>query len=43
MPKRIIGPSPHKVAADEPGRVDLGRLAQVEITSEDVGYPIDRH
>jgi hypothetical protein len=39
--KRIIGHGPGKVAAAEPGWLDLERLAQVEITSEDAGYPIE--
>ena len=41
MRKRIIGHDPGEVAAAEPGWMDLERLAQVEITSEDVGYPIE--
>ncbi len=41
MRKRIIGPGPGEVAAVEPGWLDLERLAQVEITSEEVGYPIE--
>jgi len=41
MRKRIIGHGPGEVAAAEPGWVDLGLLAQVEITSEDVDYPIE--
>jgi hypothetical protein len=41
MRKRIIGHGPGEVAAAEPGWMDLERLAQVEITSEDVGYPIE--
>ncbi len=41
MRKRIIGPSPRDVSGAEPGWLDLERLAQVEITSEDVGYPIE--
>jgi len=41
MRKRIIGHSPVEVAAAEPGWLDLERLAQVEITSEDVDYPIE--
>ena len=40
MRKRIIGHGPGEVAA-EPGWLDLDYLAQVEITSEDVGYPIE--
>jgi len=41
MRKRIIGQDPRKVSAAEPGWVDLERLAQVEVTSEAVGYPIE--
>ncbi len=41
MRKRIIGHGPGEVAAAEPRWMDLERLAQVEITSEDVGYPIE--
>ena len=41
MRKRIIGVSPRVVSGAEPGWLDLERLAQVEITSEDVGYPIE--
>jgi hypothetical protein len=41
MRKRIIGPDPVEVAAAEPGWLDLEPLAQVEITSEDVGYSIE--
>ena len=41
MRKRIIGHGPREVAAAEPGWVDLDLLAQVEITSEDVDYPIE--
>jgi hypothetical protein len=41
MRKRIIGHGPGKVAAVEPGWIDLERLAQVEITSEDVDHPIE--
>ena len=41
MRKRIIGHGPREVAAAEPVWLDLERLAQVEITSEDVGYPIE--
>jgi hypothetical protein len=41
MRKRIIGHGPGGVAAAEPGWIDLERLAQVEITSEDVDYPIE--
>jgi hypothetical protein len=41
MRKRIIGHGPGGVAAAEPGWLDLERLAQVEITSEDVDHPIE--
>ncbi|MGO9619928.1 MAG: hypothetical protein ACLPT6_00805 [Desulfobaccales bacterium] len=41
MRKRIIAPGPREVAAAEPGWMDLERLAQVEITSEDVDHPIE--
>jgi hypothetical protein len=41
MRKRIIGYGSRDVSAVEHGWVDLERLAQVEITSEDVGYPIE--
>jgi len=41
MRKRIVGPGPRKVSAIEPDWLDLERLAQVEITSEDADYPID--
>jgi hypothetical protein len=41
MRKRIIGHGPGEVAAAEPGWLDLERLAQVEITSEDVDHSID--
>ncbi|MGB8992248.1 MAG: hypothetical protein WCD80_09360 [Desulfobaccales bacterium] len=41
MRKRLIGHGPREVSAAEPGWMDLERLAQVEITSEDVGYSIE--
>jgi hypothetical protein len=41
MRKRIIGHDPGEVAAAEPGWLDLEQLAEVEITSEDVGYSIE--
>jgi hypothetical protein len=41
MRKRIIGPGPREVAAVELGWLDLEHLAQVEINSEDVDYPIE--
>ena len=41
MRKRIISHAPGEVAAAEPGWLDLERLAQVEITSEDADYSIE--
>ncbi len=41
MRKRIIGEDLGKVSAAEPNWIDLERLAQVEVTSEDAGYPIE--
>jgi len=41
MRKRIIGHGPREVKADEAGWLDLERLAQVEITSEEVDSPIE--
>jgi hypothetical protein len=41
MRKRIIGHDPREVIAAEPGWLDLDLWAQVEITSEDAGYPIE--
>ena len=41
MRKRIIGHGPREVVAAEPRWLDLERLAQVEITSEDVENPIE--
>ncbi len=41
MRKRIIGHGPRDISAAEHGWVDIERLAQVEITSEDIDYPIE--
>jgi len=41
MRKRLIGHDTRDLQADEPGWLDIERLAQVEITSEDAGYPIE--
>ena len=41
MRKRLIDPGPGKGAAPEPEWLNLEHLAQVEITSEDAGYPIE--
>ena len=41
MRKRIIGQGPRDVSAADPDWMDIERLAQVEITSEEVDYPIE--
>jgi hypothetical protein len=41
MRKLIIGHGPREVSAVEPDWLDLEHLAQVEITSEDIDYPIE--
>jgi hypothetical protein len=41
MRKHIIGNGPRDVSAAEQGWLDLELLAQVEITSEEVDYPIE--
>jgi len=41
MRKRIIGHGPRDVKAEDYEWLDLERLAQVEITSEDVDHPIE--
>jgi hypothetical protein len=41
MRKRLIGHGPGEAADTEPGWLDLEHLAEVEITSEDVDYPIE--
>ena len=41
MRKHIIGQGPSEVSAAEAGWIDLERLAQVEITSEEIDYPIE--
>jgi hypothetical protein len=41
MRKYIIGHGPREVSAIEQGWLDLELLAQVEITSEDIDYPIE--
>ncbi len=41
MRKRIIGHGPRAVSAAGHGWLDLERLAQVEITSEDADHPIE--
>ena len=41
MRKRLISHGPREVSTAEPIWLDLEGLAQIEITSEDVDYPID--
>src|SRR5512147_1055423 len=41
MRKRVIGHGPREVSSVEPVWLDLERLAQIEITSEDVDHPIE--
>jgi hypothetical protein len=41
MRKYIIGHGPRDISTTEQGWLDLERLAQVEITSEDVDFPIE--
>jgi hypothetical protein len=41
MRKRIINRSSKEPSSVDQGWLDLGRLAQVEITSEDAGHPVE--
>src|SRR6266568_8604203 len=41
MRKRLIPPIPHNVPHPDKGWLDLGRLAVVEVTSEDKDYPLE--
>ena len=41
MRKRIIAPLEQKIASSEDVWLDLERLAEVEVTSEDVAHPIE--
>ncbi len=41
MRKRLIGQDLGEVTAAEPAWMDLEPLAQVEVTSEDAGYPVE--
>jgi hypothetical protein len=41
MRKRIVNQEPQNVAPVDRGWLDLQRLAQVELTSEDAAYPIE--
>lgn len=41
MRKRITSQDPHNVAPVDQGWLDLQRLAQVELTSEDAAYPFE--
>jgi hypothetical protein len=41
MRKRLISPTPQETASSDQKWLELEHLAQVEITSEDAGYPIE--
>ena len=41
MRKRIINRDPQDVSAGDQKWLDLQRLAQVELTSDDASYPIE--
>ena len=41
MRKRVIGPAPREVATPEPQWLDVEKLAQVEVTSEDREHPVE--
>jgi len=41
MRKRLIPPIPHNVPHPDKSWLDLGRLAVVEVTSEDKDYPVE--
>jgi hypothetical protein len=41
MRKRVISPAPKEVAAHEPQWLDVEKLVQVEVTSEDREHPIE--
>lgn len=41
MRKRVIGPAPREVATPEPQWLEVEKLAQVEVTSEDSEHPIE--
>ena len=41
MRKRIIGQGPGEAPAAEPGWMDIDRVAEAEISSEEVSYPIE--
>jgi hypothetical protein len=41
MRKRIVHPASPNVSTDDSSWLDLQRLAEVELTSEDVSYPIE--
>ncbi|HEY7652495.1 MAG TPA: hypothetical protein VIG07_06710 [Methylomirabilota bacterium] len=41
MRKRLISPAPREVATAEPQWLDVEKLAQVEMTSEDPEHPIE--
>jgi len=41
MRKRLIPPIPHDVSHPDKGWLDLGRVAVVEVTSEEKDYPVE--
>ena len=41
MRKRVTSPVPKDMAMPHPEWLDLEQVAQVEVTSEDVAYPIE--
>ncbi|MGH7373349.1 MAG: hypothetical protein ACREJY_03915 [Candidatus Rokuibacteriota bacterium] len=41
MRKRVISPAPREVATPEPQWLEVERLAQVEVTSEDREHPVE--
>ncbi len=41
MRKRVTSPVPKDTATPDPEWLDLEQVAQVEVTSEDVAYPIE--
>jgi len=41
MRKRVIGPTPPDPTPNAPGWLDVAEAVEVELTSEDAGYPIE--
>jgi hypothetical protein len=41
MRKRVISPAPREVTTPEPQWLDVEKLAQVEVTSEDSAHPVE--